>query len=101
MPTDDEIIDRVNSLIDEATAKELERYIEKKVPGLLQAIIDELVQLDLSPHEYGVLQDERVLLIRGFDRINRQGRYYYRDRPDKSTADNLMSLSPYKADRNT
>lgn len=94
-PTPQEIEARIDRLIDEATQDELDRYVDQRVPALLQAALEALAQLDLAPHEYGVLQDERVLLVRGFDRINRQGRYYYRDRADRSLKDNLMSLPKY------
>ena len=62
----------------------------------LQEYAYEHSRLDMTPHEYGVLQRNRYFLaINRFDLIEREGRYYYRDDADRSIENNLFSLPRY------
>jgi hypothetical protein len=99
-PTDDEIQDafdkRVDGLIDQAEAE----YREEKFLEDLDDEIAQVLRFDLAPEEMVDLQLKGILLLEGkeiIERHNADGTItpYYRDHPDESVKDNLLSLPHY------
>lgn len=54
-------------------------------------------RLDMAPRELGALQLQRLLFLRRYVLIERQGVPYYRDDADKRTSNNLMSQPKYRS----
>jgi hypothetical protein len=79
---------------------ELDEVRAQTPPEQLDAALDPLLRFDLDSPELLVLEDDRVLFLRGYERIRmvRKGRVsrYYRDRPDFNPSDNLLSLPRYR-----
>jgi len=98
-PTDEQIEARLNAVLDSMVAEAVEVFVEEELPTQLETALDEVLRFDLDSPEFYALEDDKVLIIRGYERIRmvRNGResLYYRDRPDDTRSDNLLSLPKY------
>ncbi len=77
----------------------LKVYADEELEADLNQKINETLRFDLPPEEMADLQLRKLMFLSKFVVIRRQGKPYYRDRKDRSTADNLMSLPRYKPEK--
>lgn len=84
----EEIFDTmVEEVVDERAKEELADDAE---PDILAS-----ARLEIYPHTMGDLQNRQVLVLVGYDLINREGTWYYRDRADHQESDNLANQRRY------
>jgi len=95
-PTDEEldkaVDERLEALVDEAQVD----FEEDELPDLLNDAIVALLRFDMAPEEFAARQQAGALFIEGKEIIVRQGKPYYRDRPDGDPNDNLLALPRYQ-----
>lgn len=98
-PTEEQIQKALDACLDELVSEQEETFVEEELPELLEEALEPRLRFDLDSPEFFALQDDRVLFIRGYQRIRmeRDGvvSEYYRDRPDGDPRDNLLSLPRY------
>ena len=89
-PTPEMLEELKEELFDEAVDQGLEERMEARLKTDSWPDIRSAARLEMYPHTMGSLQNDLILGLLGYDLINRQGTFYYRDRADKSIIDNLM-----------
>ncbi|HMQ69130.1 MAG TPA: hypothetical protein PKC58_09100 [Ignavibacteria bacterium] len=97
-PTEEQIDERLDEKINELAEEELKSYVNEELDNDLKQRNEETLRFDLPPEEMADLQSRKLMFLSKFAVIRREGKPYYRDRKDRSTADNLMSLPGYKPD---
>lgn len=99
-PTAEELAEsvtaRVNALVDE----QQEAFVTGELPALLDTAIDRVSRFDVRPDELADLQKRQILFLEGKEIITMRRddgatTVYFRDHPDGSKADNLLSLPHY------
>jgi hypothetical protein len=95
-PTDEQIKERLDAKINDLAEEALKIYVDELLEEDHEQRNEETLRFDLPPEEMADLQMRRIMYLSKFVMIRREGMPYYRDRKDKSTADNLMSLPGYK-----
>ncbi|CAN5878130.1 hypothetical protein BH23GEM9_BH23GEM9_08490 [soil metagenome] len=103
-PTPQQVQARLERLIADIVGPEFDAYVVSPAfEADLDAAVDAVCRLDLSPNEFGLLQRGGVVRVVGFDLILRRNRkvrpgtttLYYRDRADFDPSDNLLNKVRY------
>ncbi len=99
-PTDEEVEHALEERLDDLVAIAEQTFSEEELPRLLDEAVRPLLRFDLDAPEFAALEDDEILVIRGYQRIRRSvtGGFtdYYRDHPDGDPSDNLLSLPRYE-----
>ncbi len=94
-PTDAELTLAVDERFDDLVGLAQEEFEADGLPPLLSVAMDALLRFDMAPEELARFQEAGALVIEAKEIIVREGKPYYRDHPDASTEDNLLSLPRY------
>ena len=99
-PTDEEVEHALEERLDDLVAIAEQTFSEEELPRLLDEAVRPLLRFDLDAPEFAALEDDEILVIRGYQRIRRSVTVsftdYYRDHPDGDPSDNLLSLPRYE-----
>jgi hypothetical protein len=95
-PTEGELADAVERRFEELLDQAQKTFENDELAEPLRDAIDALLRFDLAPEELAEFQGEGVLLVEGKEIVVREGKPYYRDRPDADTTDNLLALPRYQ-----
>lgn len=97
-PSDEDINTLVDEKVDALVKDALKNYTDTQLTSDLEAAVDAQLRFDLESFEMGTLQQKLIVMLSRFSRVIRQGKPYYRDRPDGFKVDNLMELPKYTPD---
>ena len=97
-PTDEQIEERLQDKIDKLVGDALDEYVLDQLDTDVGNAVKDQTRFDMAPFEMASLQLNRVLILSRFDIVVRQGKPYYRDRPDGYIPDNLMELPGFTPD---
>lgn len=100
-PTAEEFEVRVAEVIAEGAAPLVDEYREGRLDNDVEVALEPQLRLSMAPEYYGALQKQGVLHLEELELITMRapghtGFMYYRDHPDGTLRDNLLSRSRYR-----
>jgi hypothetical protein len=95
-PTERELADAVERRFEELLDQAQKTFEKDELAEPLRDAIDALLRFDLAPEELAEFQNAGILFVEGKEIVVREGKPYYRDRPDADPTDNLLALPRYQ-----